>query len=88
MGGTLQREDILLRYMVLTDSLEIVGVKLKATWQQTRKANGDIIQERISRTINAWKSGKFMNLSSRPWSVNNYALTKVWFKCHTVDLRV
>ena len=29
-----------------------------------------------------------MSLSSRPWSINSYALTKVWFRCHTVDLRV
>ena len=29
-----------------------------------------------------------MDLTSRPWSINTYALSKVWFKCHTVDLRV
>jgi hypothetical protein len=66
----------------------MVGVELKATWTQTRKANGDIVQSRVSTTINAWKSGKFMDLSSRPWSLNTFALTKVWFKCHTVDLRI
>ena len=66
----------------------MVGVKLKVTWVQSRKANGDIVQERVSNTINFWKSGKFMDLSSRPWSLNSYALTEVWFKCHTVDLRV
>ena len=50
--------------------------------------NGDIIQIQVANTINAWKSGKFMDLTCRPWSVNCYALSKVWFKCHTVDLRV
>ena len=74
--------------MILSDSLEMVGVELKATWTQTRKANGDIVQTRVANTINAWKSGKFMDLSSRPWSLNSYALTKVWFKCHTVDMRI
>ena len=29
-----------------------------------------------------------MDLTSRPWSLITYTLTKVWFKCHTVDLRV
>ena len=86
--GTLQQEDIPLRYMVLSDSLEMVGVELKASWLQTRKANGDIIQNRLSNIVNVWKSGKFMDLSCRPWSLNTYALTKVWFRCHTVDLRV
>ena len=66
----------------------MAGVELKATWTQSRKANGDILQNRVANTINAWKSGKFMDLTSRPWSLNSYVLTKVWFKCHTVDLRV
>ena len=29
-----------------------------------------------------------MPLTMRPWSVNCYVLSKVWFKCGTVDLRV
>ena len=76
-----------MNYMVLSDSLEMVGVELKASWVQTRKANGDIIQARISNLIGSWKSGKFMDLTNRPWSLNTFALSKVWFKCHTVDLR-
>ena len=48
---------------------------------QTRKANGDIIQARISNLIGSWKSGKFMDLTNRPWSLNTFALSKVWFKC-------
>ena len=86
--STLQQEDIPLNYMVLTDSLDMVGLEMKSTWVQTRKANGDILQTKVSNIINAWKSGKFMDLICRPWSVNTYALSKVWFKCHTVDLRV
>jgi hypothetical protein len=86
--GILEQEDIPLNYMVLADSLEMVGVELKATWSQTRKVNGDIIQARVGNVVNSWKSGKFMDISCRPWSLNTFALTKVWFKCHTVDLRV
>ena len=75
-------------YMVISDHLDMVGVELRSTWTQTRKANGDIIQKRLSDTINPWKSGKFMPLTSRPWSINSFALSKVWFKCSSVDLRV
>ena len=64
--GQVEQEDIPLNYMVLSDSLEMVGVELKATWSQTRKVNGDIIQARVSSIINAWKSGKFMDISCRP----------------------
>ena len=28
-----------------------------------------------------------MGLTNRPWSLNTFAISKVWFKCHTVDLR-
>ena len=64
--GTLQQEDIPLRYLVLSDSLEMVGVELKSSWTQTRKVNGDIVQSRVSNTVNSWKAGKFMDLTSRP----------------------
>ena len=43
--GQVEQEDIPLNYMVLSDSLKMVGVELKATWSQTRKVNG----ARISR---------------------------------------
>ena len=49
--GTLQQEDIPMNYTVLSDSLEMVGVEVKSSWVQTRKANGDIIQARISNLI-------------------------------------
>jgi hypothetical protein len=42
--GTLQQEDIPLNYMILSDSLEMVGVELKSSWVQSRKVNGDAIQ--------------------------------------------
>ena len=29
-----------------------------------------------------------MPLISRPWSINCFALSKIWFRCHSVDLRV
>ena len=74
--------------MILSDHLDMVGVQLKATWTQTRKANGDIVQQQIANTINSWRAGKFMPLTMHPWSFNSYVLSKVWFKCGTADLRV
>ena len=87
---SLQQEDLppSCQYLVLSDHLDMVGVELRATWTQTRKANGDIIQDRVSNTINPWRSGKFMPLTMRPCSVNSFVLSKVWFRCSSVDLRV
>ena len=88
--NTLQQEDLpaACQYMVISDHLDMLGVQLRATWTQTRKSNGDIIQQRVSNTINSWKAGKFMPLTMRPWSVNSFVLAKVWFRCGSVDLRV
>ena len=66
----------------------MVGVELRSTWTQTRKANGDIVQSRVSNTTGQWKAGKFMPLNMRGWSLNQYCLSKVWFRTHSVDLRV
>ena len=74
--------------MVLSDHLDMVGVELKATITQTRKVNGDILQERIKNTIGPWQAGRFMPLTQRPWSINSYALSKVWYKCNSIDLRI
>ena len=74
--------------MIISDHLDMVGVELRHTWTQTRKVNGDLIQSRVANTINPWKAGKFMPVTMRPWSINSYGLSKAWFKCHSVDLRV
>ena len=42
--GLLEQDGIPLPYMVLSDSLDMVGVELKATWSKTRQANGNVIQ--------------------------------------------
>ena len=74
--------------MIISDHLDMVGVQLKATWTQTKKVNGDIVQQRVTSTINSWRAGKFMPLTMRPWSINSFVLSKVWFRCGSVDLRV
>ena len=85
--GTLEQSDIPCNYMSISDHLDMLGVELRATWVQTRKANGDDVQNRVDTTTRMWRSGKFMNLSLRSWSLNSYCLSKVWFKTHCVDLR-
>ena len=83
----MMQEDIPCPYMVLSDRLDMLGVELKATPTQTRKVNGDILQLRIKNTIDPWQAGKFMPLNQRPWSINSYALSKVWYKYNCLDLR-
>ena len=78
--ATLKQEDIPCQYMTITDHLEMVGCDLRATWSQTKKANGDILQKKIQQMTNSWKSGKFMDLSMRGFSCNTYLLSKCAFR--------
>ena len=84
---TLTQDDIPTPYMRLTDTLDMVGVQLCAVWTATRRKNGETIQQKVKNLIGSWRTGKFMPLRLRPYSVNTFALSKVWFRCSTVNLR-
>ena len=84
--GTLQQEDIPLPYILLFEHLDMVGVVLKSTFTQTHKTNCDELLERFGNPLGAWKGGKFMHLTQRPWPINTYALPKIWFRCHSLEL--
>ena len=73
--------------MRLTDTLDMVGVQLTATWSSTRRKNGDTIKQKVANLCGAWRGGKFMNLTERPFSINTFALSKVWFRSAIVNLR-
>ena len=77
-----------MNYILISDHLVMVGVQLRATHTQTRKANGDLLQDRITNTIGPWRGGKFMPLTQRGHSVNTYCLSKLWFRSGSIDLRV
>ena len=86
--GTLQQEDIPVNYIALSDHLDMIGVRLLATATKTRKVNGDILVDKICNTIWGLKWGKFMPLTMRPFSLNSYCLSKLWFRCGSINLRV
>ena len=88
--GTLKQEDLphQCQYILISDHLDFVGVELRATFIQTRKVNGDKLVEIVNKTVGPWKGGRFMPLTMRPHSVNTFALSRVWFKCPSINLRV
>lgn len=65
----------------------MVGVELTVTWQSNRKLNNDELQVMVQKCVGSWKSGKFLPLVCRPFSVNTYCLSKVWFQSGSVELR-
>ena len=85
---SLQQSDIPCDYMTLSDHLDMLGVTLMATWAKTKKTNGDAVQLSLQNTIRPWKAGKFLPVTQRGWSLNSFALPKIWFRTKSVDLRV
>ena len=39
-------------------------------------------------TVGPWEAGRCMPISIRSYSANTYALSKVWFKCSSINLRM
>ena len=45
------------------------------------------MKKRIQDQLGSWKAGKFLPLTSRPWSLNSYCLSKLWYRTSCLDLR-
>ena len=75
-------------FFTLSDHLDFLGVTLMATYSSTRRANGDILKERVRNTIGPWKGGRFMPLNLRAHSVNCFAYSKLYYRCNVIDPRV
>ena len=86
--GVLQQEDIPLPYLKLTDHLDYLGCRLYANYSATRRENGEILKNKVKDQISGWKSGKFLPLTSRPWSLNSYCLPKLWYRTACLDMRI
>jgi hypothetical protein len=86
--GLLQQEDIPLPYLKITDHLDYLGCKLYANYSTTRRENGEQLKKKVKDQIGGWKAGKFLPFTSRPWSINTYCLSKIWYKAACLDLRM
>ena len=86
--GTLTREDLPVNYIVMSEHLDMVGVKLTASFMKTRKLNCDELLAKVQTIVGSWRGGKFMPLTNRPHSINTYCLPKVGFRCASINLRM
>ena len=82
------QDDIPLPYLKLSEHLDYLGCRLYANYNATRRENGEILKQKIKDQLGSWKSGKFLPLTSRPWSLNTYCLSKWWYRTGCLDMRV
>ena len=74
-------------YMRITDTLDMIGVQLCALWSVTRRKNGEMVRQKVQKICGSWRAGKFLPLTQRPFSINTFALSKIWFRVSSVNLR-
>ena len=41
----------------------------------------------VKEQIGSWKAGKFLPLTSRPWSLYSYCLSRLWYRVSCLDIR-
>ena len=81
---TLRQDDIPFDFIKISDVLDCVGVKLYADHTTTRRVNGEALVEKVAKTINPWKGGRFMALLDRAHAINSNVLSKIWYICGSV----
>ena len=86
--NSLTQDMIPFDFFTLSDHLDFLGVTLMATYSSTRRANGEILKERVRNTIGPWKGGRFMPMNLRAHSVNCFAYSKLYYRCNVIDPRV
>ena len=84
---SLKQEDIPYDFIQLSDDLDFIGVSLKSSFTKTRMQNSKILEDKMKKTIGPWKGGKFQQIVERGHSANQYALSKVFFRCASIPLR-
>jgi hypothetical protein len=85
--SNLQQDSIPFDFFTLSDHLDFLGVTLMATFTATRKANGDLLQDRVRNTIGPWRAGRFMPLNMRAHSVNSFAYSKLLYRFNVIAIR-
>ena len=71
--GSLTKRIFLINMYSSLTTWNLLGVELRGTFHQTRKVNGDQLQQRFKNTEGPWKAGRSMPLTLRQFSANTYA---------------
>ena len=84
---TLCQENLKHQFIQLSDYLDFVEIELRAKYMNTRCENGDILVQMVKNVINPWRGSKFMDLTERAHAINCYAISKIWYRWGSINLR-
>ena len=77
---------VLLPFLLVSDNLEILGVKIFDSWSKTRHTAGDELRKQIKSIRDEWRRGRFYDFLLRPHVVNTYLFSNVWHKASSINL--
>jgi len=80
------QEAVPLPFLLVTDHLEILGVKMYESWSKTRRAAGEELEVKIKHIRDKWRRGRFYELLLRPHVVKTYLFSNMWHKAGSVNL--
>ena len=82
----LTQDNVPLPFLLVTETLEILGVKIFESYSDTRRDFGSKMVEKIETISNIWKGGRFYDFLLRPHVVNTYLFSNVWHKGSVIEL--
>ena len=82
----LNQETVPLPFLLVSDHLEILGVKIFENWSKTRQTAGNELKQKIKCIRDAWRGGRFYDFLIRPHVVNTYLFSNIWHKASAINL--
>ena len=82
----LKQETVPLPFLLVSDHLEILGVKFYESWSKTRHTAGTELKQKIKSIRDTWRRGRFYDFLLRPHVVNTYLFSNVWHKASSINL--
>ena len=73
--------------MRVTEELNILGVRMTRSTQTSRVINGEELVQRVRDTTNAFKAGRFLPLTTRPWVTNIYLMSRINYRLCAFNFR-
>ena len=82
----LNQETVPLPFLLVSDYLEILGVKIYESWYKTRHTAGNELKQKIKSVRDIWRRGRFYDFLLRPHVVNTYLFSNIWHKASSINL--
>ena len=82
----LNQESVPLPFLLVSDHLDILGVKIFESWSKTRHQAGNELKQKIKSIRDTWRRGRFYDFLMRPHVVNTYLFSNIWHKASSINL--